>query len=433
MIRRFPVPRGATGNSTVAWLSNPLIFWTIAILVSAAFRLWSLELLNGRVPDGDAPYYLALAHNILSGRGLAVDYADAMHNMRATYPPLYPMVLAGVGLILPLSFAVIAAVNTAFDFACAWLMTRLGKDLGEEQAGSLAAALYLVWPTNLGMAAIARKEPLIALLVMALLVVLVRATKRGQWHHAALYGVLTGLLALTQPGLLFLPVLFALVVLPCFPDWRRWLAMMGLAAVCAALTMLPWWIRNWLLLHRFVPLTAAAGYSLWVGSTPLGDGTWIQPPIQFRRGDEFQMSAALAVEAKRIIAADPVGYFFHCVAKFFRAMVNETRGVSQIYWARPNGHALLARIWVGTASVAQIVVLSTALVAAVIRRKRLLSQFLFAALAQILIFGIWFEFDQRHRYFLTPLLLLVAVSGVLAFRRSRELNPGDLSCLPSTA
>ena len=422
MIRRFRVPRGASSDSSAPWLSSPVIFWTMAILVSAAFRLWSLELLSGRVPDGDAPYYLAIAQNMLSGRGIVLDYPDAMHNMRATYPPLYPTLLAGVGLIIPLTLPVIAAVNTAFDFACAWLMSRLGKDLGEAPAGSLAAALYIVWPTNLGMAAVARKEPLIAVLVMALLVVLVRTVTRGRWHHAALYGVLTGLLALTQPGLLFLPVLFALVVLPSFPDWRRWLAMMGVAAGCATLTLLPWWIRNWLLLHRFVPLTAAAGYSLWVGSTPMGNGTWTQPPIEFRRGDEFQMSAALAVEAKRIIASDPVGYLVHCVVKFTRAMVNETRGVSQIYWARPNGHALLARIWVGTASLAQIVVLSTALVAAVIRRKQLLSQFLFAAIAQILVFGIWFEFDQRHRYFLTPLLLLVAVSGGFAYRAHRRAS-----------
>ena len=45
---------------------------------------------------------------------------------------------------------------------------------------------------------------------------------------------------------------------------------------------------------------------------------------------------------------------------------------------------------------------------------------LLAAIAQILIFGIWFEFDQRHRYFLTPLLLLVAVSGCLALRAHRR-------------
>jgi len=50
----------------------------------------------------------------------------------------------------------------------------------------------------------------------------------------------------------------------------------------------------------------------------------------------------------------------------------------------------------------------------------LLSQLLLAAIANILLFGIWFEFDQRHRYFLTPLLLLAAVNGLLVYRRARQ-------------
>ena len=121
---------------------------------------------------------------------------------------------------------------------------------------------------------------------------------------------------------------------------------------------------------------------MWLGSTPAGNGTWIQVPIEFRRSDEFQTSAALGAEAKRIIASDPVGYLVHCLEKFFRAMVKETRGVSQIYWAAPHAHARIASVWVGTAGLAQIAALSTAIVSAFIRRQRLLSQFLFAAIAR---------------------------------------------------
>ncbi|MGI8611833.1 MAG: hypothetical protein ACR2KH_06135 [Sphingomicrobium sp.] len=288
--------------------------------------------------------------------------------------------------------------------------------MGAPQAGTLAAALYLVWPTNLGMAPLARKEPLIALLVVALLVVLVRSIRRGAWRGGIAYGILTGLLALTQPVLLFLPALFALVALPRLGDRRRWLLMVSVAAGCAVLTVLPWWIRNWLLFGTFVPLTAASGYSLWIGSTPVGDGTYLQAPPSFWHHDEFHMSAALGAEAKRIIASDPVSYFLHCVGKFFRAMFTEGRGVSQIYWAVPHGHAGIASIWVGTATLMNGLAVLVAMTAAWIGRRRLLSQLLLAAIANILLFGIWFEFDQRHRYFLTPLLLLVAVNGLLVWR-----------------
>ncbi|HEU4704745.1 MAG TPA: glycosyltransferase, partial [Sphingomicrobium sp.] len=304
----------------------------------------------------------------------------------------------------------------------AWLITRLGKELGAAQASTLAAALYIVWPTNVGMAPLARKEPLIALLVVALLVVLVRAARRRGRLHGIAYGVLTGLLALTQPGLLFLPALFAVAALPRFGDRRRWLTTMAVAAGCAILTLIPWWIRNWLLFHRFVPLTAASGYSLWIGSTPLGDGTYLQAPPSFRHGDEFQISAALGAEARNIIASDPVHYLVHCAGKFLRAMFTEDRGVSQIYWATPHGNARIAAIWVGTATLANGLAVSVALAAAWIRRRTLSSRFLLAAIANILLFGIWFEFDQRHRYFLTPLLLLVAMSGLLAGLRARRIG-----------
>ena len=386
LIRRFRAPDGGP---------SPLLFWSVTIAVSVAFRLWSLDLLNGRLPGGDAPNFLAMADNVLSGRGLLLVDSDNLH-MRATYPPLYPLLLAVVGLAVPLTFAVITALNTLLDLACAWLMTRLGRDLDAPQAGTLAAALYIVWPTNLGMAPLARKEPLIALLVVALLVVLVQAIGRGRWQSGIAFGLLTGLLALAQPAMLFLPAMFALVALPWFKDRRRWLAMMTIAAACAALTMVPWWVRNWLLFHRFVPLTAASGYSLWIGATPLSDGTYLQAPPSFRHGDEFEFAAAMGAEAKRIIAADPVRYLLHCLGKFLRAMFTEDRGVSQIYWAVPHGHATITRIWVGTATLFNGLAVGIALAACWVYRRLLLNQLLLAAIANILLFAIWFEFDQRH-------------------------------------
>lgn len=50
---------------------------------------------------------------------------------------------------------------------------------------------------------------------------------------------------------------------------------------------------------------------------------------------------------------------------------------------------------------------------AAMRRRNPLPAILIAGIAQILLFGIWFEFDERHRYFLTPILLLCAAAGLL--------------------
>ena len=55
-----------------------------------------------------------------------------------------------------------------------------------------------------------------------------------------------------------------------------------------------------------------------------------------------------------------------------------------------------------------------ALLFAAIRRRDPLKSMLLAGIAQMLLFGIWFEFDERHRYFLTPILLLCASAGLLS-------------------
>lgn len=387
--------------------------WAFVVVASLALRLWVLQLIGTSELGGDTLNNLRMAENLLSGRGLVIDDPFTVPNMRATYPPLYPILLAGVGVILPLSTLVITLLNTAFDFACAGLLVLLGRQLGLANAGRLAAMLYILWPTHIGLAPVARKEALIALFVVALLCVLVELARRPNIRLAAGYGVIAGLLALTQPGLVVLPALFALAMLPWFENKKAWLKAMLLAGGCTLLVLIPWWIRNWLLFHRFVPLTSTGEYSLWVGATPTGDGTWVQPPRRFRQGDEFTMAAALGAEARAIIAADPVRYLFHCLTKFGKAMVSDVHGAAILRWVDPRTNATLAWCWAIVAALLHLAALWLAMFFAATRRLDPLKSILLAGIAQMLLFGIWFEFDERHRYFLTPILLLCAVAGLL--------------------
>ncbi|HEV2044735.1 MAG TPA: hypothetical protein VGR05_08660, partial [Sphingomicrobium sp.] len=126
--------------------------WAFAIVASLALRFWVLQLIGTAELGGDTLNNLHMAENLLSGRGLVIDDPFNVPNMRATYPPLYPILLAGVGTVLPLSILVIALLNTMFDFACAGLLVLLGRQLGLANAGRLAAMLYILWPTHIGLA-----------------------------------------------------------------------------------------------------------------------------------------------------------------------------------------------------------------------------------------------------------------------------------------
>lgn len=397
------------------------LFWACVVLLSMAGRLAALDVLSGRVIGGDHAIYVALAQNLLDGHGYVVDDVNTMANMRATYPPVYPMLLAIAGLFLPITFATIALVNTLIDLACAWLLWKVTCQLAPRSAAMAAAAIYLAWPGKLAAAPVAQKEGLIALLVVGLLLALIRSIERPIARRAAVYGLLSGLLALTQPGLAPLPAIFLLVTMRKFrrADWLRFAVV---AAAAAAATLLPWLVRNWWVFGRFVPLTSAGGYGLWVGATPQGDGTWTAPPEAFRKGDEFEMSAALAKEAWRIIVADPGRFIVHGFNKLVRAFSVEGAATDLLHHAIPQPPTTdVSKAWRFAATIVYFATLWLGLASALLRPRHLFSLFLFAGLLQVLLFGIWLEFGERHRHFLTPLLLLGASANLVEAIRS----PGD--------
>ena len=387
-------------------------------LVSLAGRIFALWIAGDRVPIGDPYNYVVIAQNILAGRGLVIDDPFVLTNLRAFYPPGYPLLLAGVGLIAPLNAAALTALNSLLDLAAAALIVRIGRRLGEKQAGRLAGALYLLWPASIFLAPLAYKEGLIALLVLAQIAGLLDAARGRRWAWAR-FGLAAGLTPLVQPGLAPLSVLLALAIFGQFSDRRTWLVNMGAAAALAAAVMLPWWVRNAILFDRFIPFTTASGAGLWVGASPLGGGEWVPIPPRLRVGDELALSAAMSGEAWATIAADPFGYFVRCLAKVLRALTHDQSPLLQLYWMRPLEHRglILALQWLNAPLMP--VTLCLTIVGAFVERHSITVRLLLASLAQILLFGMWFEFSERHRYFLMPLMLLVAAIGAVHWLKSR--------------
>jgi hypothetical protein len=122
-------------------------------------------------------------------------------------------------------------------------------------------------------------------------------------------GVLGGVATLIRPSwLLFTPAIAALAVV-IGRDKKR-LASFGLMATAAlALTMLPWWIRNWHVTGRFVPTTLEVGASLYDGLSPHADGssdmTHAAEFAERHRGGEYDLDRALRRAASTWAAAHP--------------------------------------------------------------------------------------------------------------------------------
>lgn len=405
----LPLLRGETSRRRLLLLA----------VVAVGLRLVFAQLSVHRGSNGDSNAYLLLA------KGLLVSDEYGIHDhffggyWRALFPPFYSFLLAGWGAIAGFSAASVLFLGTVIDLGAASMIMRLGRRLDNPGAGRAAAWLYLIWPSVLFSAPLAQKEGLCAFLILALASAWLNRDGRC-WRDAVKIGVPAALLALTQPGQAPLAALFGLC-LAGQAGFRSTLFAGVRAAAVAVLVMLPWWIRNWLLFGMFMPLTSAGGASLWIGNNPDATGNWLPPPEHLRGLPEVIYSKRISAIAVEWIKANPAAFVRLTVTKFVRACGVGSFGVTRLVAMQPPLPAATAAALIPLSHLAHITLLGAAAVAAQLRRTSGIATLLLliaACLVQLMLFGVWFEFGERHREFVTPFLLLL-VCGILEARLER--------------
>ena len=377
----------------------------------------------GRMSPGDPDIYPTIARQLLAGHGLYFDQMDMGVRVFALYPPAYPMLLAGWGALAGFSTASLLVLNLLIDAAAAWMVALIGKRLKAPEAGRAAAFLYLAWPSTLFSAPLAQKEGLAILLVLVLAYVwLGRADGRpGGWRGALALGVPAGLLALTQPGWAPLAALFG-IGLAGRIGLRRMLGFGSAGAVVAGMVMLPWWVRNWLMLGAFVPLTSAGGIGLWIGNNPEATGNWMPQPASLYGLPELEFARRAGQMAQAWIVGHPIDFVRLNATKFFRAVGVGQFGPYRFLIMIPPISQALAAMLLPLSHGAHILLLGGGAAALRVGRAPGVSTMvllILACFAQLALFGVWFEFGERHREFMTPLLLLLGCMAVSGFVRRR--------------
>lgn len=397
----------------------------LAILIAAGVitvRIAVASLVDGFAPTGDAGVYPVIAQHLLSGQGLFVDDAVMATRVWAFYPPLYPLLLAGWGAVAGFSGASLMLLNLVIDGAAALVIARIGRRIDAPGAGRAAALLYLLWPSVLLSSVLAQKEGLATLLILVIADIwLARAlnTRSRAWR----LGAAAGLLALTQPGQAPLAALFGVVLIGRIG--ARAVLRFGLAAMPVAVAvMAPWWLRNALVLGQFVPLTSAGGISLWIGNNPHATGNWMTPPRELRGLPELAYSRRAGAMATAWITGHWADFARLTLTKLVRALGVAQFGVMRLaLMTPPLGPGWLAAL-VPLAQGAQVLLWGGGAAAlGLVRRPALamIALLIGAGFAQLVLFGAWFEFGERHREFLTPLMLLAICVAMSAPARSERL------------
>ena len=259
-------------KSPAPWLLVPLL--AVALAVRLAGGVYWQSRLDGRFGFGDSGSYWELARTIAEGRPYLYGPGDA----RVFRTPGYPILLAPIFCLAGGEPSVmwargLSAVCGTLSVLGVWW---LGRELFDERAGLLAAAILAVYPGAVATGALVLTEaPFCPLLLAHLALWIVAWTclspaRAGVFSFAA--GLAAGAATLVRPSwLLFIP--FALVTgLATRAAWRRQLAIGAAMIAGLVAVMAPWWIRNARLTGHFVPTTLQVGASLYDGLNPRATG-----------------------------------------------------------------------------------------------------------------------------------------------------------------
>ncbi|HEX6989488.1 MAG TPA: glycosyltransferase family 39 protein [Bacillota bacterium] len=299
----------------------------VVAVVVLALLIRAAACVAGMVPEPphDAIYYDLMVRQLL-GEGV-FGYKSEEPNAYVT--PGYPLFLAALYSVFGWREAspvtAVLWVQVVLDALTAGLIVLAGRRLGSRRAGVVAGVAWALYPGLVFLPLYLLTETLFLFLLVLLTLVLLRAVdesggRSGRWWAAV--GGLAALVALVRP--VAAPLLG---VTWLWEAWRRKRAEPGagrraslarvvlISGAAFVAVMLPWWIRNALVLGEVVLLATQTGNPLLAGAFPAGE---------LPRGIPTEAGAQLAFALQAIVrgfAEQPAAYlYWFTVGKLLRLL-----------------------------------------------------------------------------------------------------------------
>ena len=304
----------------------------MVLLVALALRLAVIPLPNfENLMDADHIHAWEqgnVAEALLAGRGFGSPFMS--NQPSAIMPPVYPMVVAVLFHFLGVhTSASILAVHI-FDclintLACIPIFLLARRSFGE-RAGWWAAWGWAFFPYGIYFSAAWAWSTHLLLLCMCWLLYLAQkmeqSSRLGLW---AGFGLLAGFGGLVEPSLLVLiPFLLALACWRLAREGKRWIKPGMLASAVLAATLSPWFIRDAVVFHRFIPMRDSMGLEMWMGNNGY-DLDWTSNDVHplhdpdelaaYNRMGELAFMNWKGHQAKAYIRDHPRWYAWMCVRR----------------------------------------------------------------------------------------------------------------------
>jgi hypothetical protein len=253
----------------------------IVLIAALAVRMAAAIWWEQRLPEGhrfglaDSESYWTLGKAIAEHRPYEYGGRDA----RVFRTPGYPLLLAaiiGIAGDTVVAQWIARIVGALLGTLCTALLMLWTSFLFPTRKAVLCAGLMAAfYPGLIALSVILLSEALFCPLIVAQLLCWTRAeqvTSRNRWAWSAAAGFFAGAATLARPSwFLFVPFAGAMGILLGRNRARR-LAVVLIMLAVLVITMVPWWIRNYRVVGRFVPTTLQVGASLYDGLNPQASG-----------------------------------------------------------------------------------------------------------------------------------------------------------------
>jgi hypothetical protein len=349
----------AAASSTIRPTSRPAyplpwkIFW-VALFVRIAYmtiaHTWRVRTFGDHFQFGWEMARIARA--LVTGYGYA-DPFNGHTGPTAWVTPAYPLLIAGVfklfGVYTALSAWVLLAINSVLNALMVLTTWEIAARCCRPGTGNAhypdcykvarwAAWLWALYPAAMQYAVKWIWEmTLSAFLFSCVLVLALRMRNIGDPESApgsgqttrrwAIFGLLWGLIALSNPELcIMLPILGLWILLGAGPSWPHQMAKAALAGLLCLAVIAPWTLRNQQAFHHFGPLRGNFGAELYLGNGPGAVGLLMEynHPGEsasqlslYRSMGEYAYVHMRGDKAKAIIRADWSRFFTLSLKRFY--------------------------------------------------------------------------------------------------------------------
>ena len=174
------------------------------------------------------------------------------------YPPGYPFLLAVLLFLNTRHYLdVVVVLQMLSDLLTAWLLFWAGRRFATWQAGLIAGVIWLLLPPEVVISTWITQESIYtALLTWAVLVLILSLSRPGA-GFTLVSGLLFGLATLFRPTAVYFPF-FLLPMWFFFQYPRRWQKALYLV-LGLFIVVIPWTIRNWVVLHEKILVSTGYG------------------------------------------------------------------------------------------------------------------------------------------------------------------------------